>query len=45
MDQKLLRRLELSKEQVNNFNDYLIEIKEYHVILNECIIQILKEIR
>ena len=38
MDKKLLRRLELSREQINNFNEYLIEIKEYHVILNSTIL-------
>ena len=45
MDKKLMRRLELSREQINNFTDYLFEIKDYHVILNNTILEILKEIR
>ena len=43
MDKKLVHRLELSKEQVNNFTAYLTDIKEYHVILNETILEILKK--
>lgn len=45
MNKKLEHRLELSKEQVNKFTDYLNEIKDYHVILNETILEILKEVR
>lgn len=40
-----MHRLELSKEQVNKFTAYLSEIKEYHVILNDTILQILREVR
>jgi hypothetical protein len=38
MNKKLEHRLELSKEQVNKFVEYLSEIKDYHVILNEAIL-------
>lgn len=38
MNKKLEHRLELSKEQVNKFTEYLNEIKDYHVILNETIL-------
>lgn len=42
MDKKLMHRLELSKEQINKFVAYLSEIKDYHVILNDTILEILK---
>lgn len=42
MNKKLEHRLELSKEQVNKFVEFLNEIKEYHVIFNEAILEILK---
>ena len=45
MNQKLNHRLEISKEQVNKFISYLYEVKNYHVILNETILDILKEVR
>ncbi len=38
MNHKLEHRLELSKEQVNKFIEYLGEIKDYHVILNDPIL-------
>ena len=45
MDKKLLLRLELSKEQVNNFIEFLTVIKDYHMVLNETLLEILKEVR
>lgn len=45
MNKKLNHRLEISKEQVNKFISYLYEVKNYHVILNDTILQILKEVR
>ena len=45
MNRKLNHRLEISKEQVNKFISYLYEVKNYHVILNETILDILKEVR
>lgn len=45
MNKKLNHRLEISKEQVNKFISYLYEIKNYHVILNETVLEILKEVR
>ena len=45
MDKKLVHRLELSREQINSFVHYLYEVKDYHLILNETILQILKEVR
>ena len=45
MNKKLNHRLEISKEQVNKFIAYLYEVKNYHVILNDTILQILKEVR
>lgn len=45
MARRLQHRLELSKDQVQNFISFLSEIKEYYVILNETILQILTEVR
>lgn len=45
MNKKLDHRLEISKEQVNKFISYLYEVKNYHVVLNETILDILKEVR
>ena len=45
MNKKLNHRLEISKEQVNKFIAYLYEVKNYHVILNDTILQILREVR
>lgn len=45
MDKKLLKRLELSKEQVNNFTEFLKIIKEYHIVMNDTLLHILKEVR
>lgn len=45
MNKKLNHRLEISKEQVNKFISYLEEVKNYHVILNDTILDILKEVR
>ena len=45
MDKRLERRLELSREQINHFVSYLYEIKEYHHIINETILDVLKEVR
>lgn len=45
MNKKLNHRLEISKEQVNKFTSYLFEVKDYHVILNDTILEILKEVR
>ena len=45
MNKKLNRRLEISKEQVNTFTSYLYEVKNYHVILNNTILDILREVR
>ena len=45
MNQKLNRRLEISKEQVNKFISYLYEVKDYHVVLNSAILDILREVR
>ena len=45
MNKKLNHRLEISKEQVNKFTSYLYEVKNYHVILNDTILEILKEVR
>jgi hypothetical protein len=45
MNKKLNHRLEISKEQVNKFIAYLYEIKNYHVILNDTLLEILKAVR
>lgn len=45
MNKKLNHRLEISKEQVNKFVAYLYEIKNYHVVLNDTVLQIMKEVR
>jgi hypothetical protein len=45
MNKKLNHRLEISKEQINKFVDYLYEVKNYHVILNETILEILRQVR
>lgn len=45
MNKKLSHRLELSKEQVHNFVNYLYEIKEDHVIISETVIDVLARIR